>query len=219
MALDRKSIEKRDFPTGRRGYDQQAVDAHLARIADEVDELRRRPSTGGAGGGAPVAQAASDQVRAIIEAAEASAAGIVRSAHDEAQRIRAEAVAAGQAHIAKVRDATEEMVQRVQRLESELQGVAERPAPAPVAVPAPEPEPEPKPEPEPVVVVPDEPPAPVEEPAPAAPDADVEGARLVALNMALSGTSREETDRYLAENFALADREALLDEVYATVES
>jgi len=47
---------------------------------------------------------------------------------------------------------------------------------------------------------------------------DTEGARLVALNMALNGTSRDETDRYLAENFDLADRSALLDEVYATVE-
>jgi hypothetical protein len=50
-------------------------------------------------------------------------------------------------------------------------------------------------------------------------EGDTEGARLVALNMALNGTSREETDRYLGENFDLADRAALLDEVYATVES
>jgi hypothetical protein len=57
------------------------------------------------------------------------------------------------------------------------------------------------------------------EPRPAAADGDdVEGARLVALNMALNGESREETDRYLAENFDLNDRAALLDEVYATVE-
>jgi hypothetical protein len=54
-------------------------------------------------------------------------------------------------------------------------------------------------------------------PEPAA-DGDTEGARLVALNMALNGTSRDETDHYLAENFDLADRAALLDEVYATVE-
>jgi hypothetical protein len=47
---------------------------------------------------------------------------------------------------------------------------------------------------------------------------DVEGARLVALNMALNGTARDDTDRYLAENFDLADRSALLDEVYSTVE-
>ncbi len=46
---------------------------------------------------------------------------------------------------------------------------------------------------------------------------DVEGARLIALNMALNGQSRAETDRYLAENFALADRDGLLDEVYASV--
>jgi hypothetical protein len=49
-------------------------------------------------------------------------------------------------------------------------------------------------------------------------DEDVEGARLIALNMALNGQSRAETDRYLAENFDLSDRGALLDEVYATVE-
>ena len=47
---------------------------------------------------------------------------------------------------------------------------------------------------------------------------DTEGARLIALNMALNGTPREETDRYLAENFQLADRRGLLDEVYASVE-
>ena len=35
--------------------------------------------------------------------------------------------------------------------------------------------------------------------------------------MALNGTPREETDQYLAENFELSDRAALLDEVYASV--
>jgi hypothetical protein len=35
--------------------------------------------------------------------------------------------------------------------------------------------------------------------------------------MALNGSSREEVDRYLAENFQLADRRGLLDEVYASV--
>ena len=46
----------------------------------------------------------------------------------------------------------------------------------------------------------------------------MEGARLIALNMALNGQTREETDNYLAANFDLADRAGLLDEVYATVE-
>ena len=49
-------------------------------------------------------------------------------------------------------------------------------------------------------------------------DEDLEGARLIALDMALNGRSREETDEYLAQNFDLADRERLLDEVYAAVE-
>jgi hypothetical protein len=47
---------------------------------------------------------------------------------------------------------------------------------------------------------------------------DVDGARLVALNMALNGDSREDTGRYLAENFEIAEPERLLDEVYAAIE-
>jgi hypothetical protein len=47
---------------------------------------------------------------------------------------------------------------------------------------------------------------------------DLDGARLVALNMALSGEPREQTDRYLADSFQLSDRAGLLDEVYAAVE-
>jgi hypothetical protein len=35
--------------------------------------------------------------------------------------------------------------------------------------------------------------------------------------MALGGAPREETARYLSENFELDDPEALLDEVYARV--
>jgi hypothetical protein len=54
--------------------------------------------------------------------------------------------------------------------------------------------------------------------APADDDDDIEGARLIALNMALNGQSREETDKYLEENFDLGNRAALLDEVYASVE-
>ena len=54
------------------------------------------------------------------------------------------------------------------------------------------------------------------QPVPALDDTD--GARLVALNMALNGDSREETGRYLVENFALSEPERLLDEVYAAIE-
>ena len=47
---------------------------------------------------------------------------------------------------------------------------------------------------------------------------DVDGARLIALNMALNGESRADTERYLAENFELPDRLKLIDEVYAAIE-
>ena len=50
-------------------------------------------------------------------------------------------------------------------------------------------------------------------------DGDVDGARLVALNMALNGETREATERYLAENFRLSERRRLVDEVYAAIES
>jgi DivIVA domain-containing protein len=44
---------------------------------------------------------------------------------------------------------------------------------------------------------------------------DGEGARLIALNMAMTGTPREETARYLEENFELEDPEAILDDAYS----
>lgn len=52
----------------------------------------------------------------------------------------------------------------------------------------------------------------------AAEGGDLDGARLVALNMALNGESRAETERYLAANFELPDRLKLIDEVYASIE-
>jgi DivIVA domain-containing protein len=279
MPLDRQIIEKRDFPIGRRGYEPEAVDEHLARLADELEALqrqsqRRSPES--------IAVVASQQVAAIVQAAETTAADLERQASEEAARIRREAEAearatreeaidASQQHVGRVGDAVGTMLQRVDAMEAELGALVEslrtganrlqadltllggsmsdlyganapagRPAapdPAPVATPAPPVPPAPAAE----EAAPAASSAPVEqatqamkevepdpEPAPAAPaasapgaadaDEDVEGARLIALNMALNGTSRDETDKYLAENFDLSDRAGLLDEVYASVE-
>jgi DivIVA domain-containing protein len=60
-----------------------------------------------------------------------------------------------------------------------------------------------------------EPPAPAPQQPIAA--AGPEGARLVALNMALNGTPREEAARYLADNFQLDDQDAILDDVYSRI--
>lgn len=341
MALDRQSIEKKDFPIARRGYDPEAVDAHLERLAGEVEELQR------AGAGAPaapaaapaipapaparaspasIAIAASEQVRAIVEAAEASAAEIeadareeaaqiIREAQTEAQQIRDDAVARSQDRIGAVSEATSGMLGRVDAMEKELHGLvdalrtggnrlgadlsllkgnmgdlydaagampgsaaapvesmplakAPAPTPAPAAAPpAPEPAPAPVAEERPLPPIPEQAPDPsphteapvvppglftatepvppreertgsvLDEPYPAtsavpavqdappfdpgAPkggESDVDGARLIALNMALNGASREETDAYLRDNFDLPDRGALVDEAFATVE-
>jgi DivIVA protein len=261
LALDRQSIEKRDFPIGRRGYEPVAVDAHLAAIAREVEALKRSRSAAPAAaesapsGATSLAAVASAQVQAIVEAAESSAAAIERDAREhgeqvaqdaarEAQRIRDEAIERSQDHVGKVHEATALMLQRVDAMESELSSLVEslrtganrlnadlsllsgnmgelyaaagssREAGAPRAIEAVGEEV--------VPAVAAQPVEPVDADqgavAAAAEGDDVEGARLIALNMALNGQSREETDKYLAENFDLSDRDALLDEVYATVE-
>jgi DivIVA domain-containing protein len=245
LALDRQDIERRDFPIGRRGYEPEAVDAHLRRVAEQLDELRRadRPST------ASLASSAADQVRTIVEAAETTASDIKHQAEDEAsgtrsraeadaEKTRADAADQARNHVVSVQEATQTMLQRVDAMESELGALIEslrtgtnrltadltlltgnmgelrgaatgdgaetaEAAPEPVSASSRQPESGTE--------------APAEgEPAPEGSD-DSEGARLIALNMALNGTPREETDNYLAENFQLEDRAKLLDEVYARV--
>ena len=57
-----------------------------------------------------------------------------------------------------------------------------------------------------------------EAPPPAATGSDdTDAARIVALDLAMSGTPREEADRIIAGQYTVADRSALLDEVYAAV--
>ena len=263
MALDRQRIERKDFPIGRRGYDPDAVDAHLAALADEVDELkrsaRRRTET--------LAAAASEQVRAIVEAAETSAAEIQRQAEDEASEIRSEAstearatreqaTAQAREYVGRVSESTSTMLQRLEAMESELGALIEalktggnrlnadlqllennleevrdavnprprfQPEPAagygaPARAAAAAYEERPEAEAESAKLHGDaldagragEQAAPVN-------GGDDESARLVALNMALNGTPRDETERYLAENFHVRDQRGLLDEVYASV--
>lgn len=298
MALERQSIEKKDFPIGRRGYDPDAVDTHLAALADEVEQLRassrRRSET--------LASSASDQVRAIVEAAESSAAEIQRQAEEEAREIRTEASEEAEAtrdqaqsqareYVGKVSESTAGMLQRLEAMENELTALTEalrtganrlnadlqllegsmegvrdsatlRPQfePEEPAAPAParrgasagpetgsgspasgeasaggasaagqgrEAVPEsPLPEPHGDALEPEGGQAAGE--ADRAPssgaghaeghEADIEGARLAALNMALNGSSRDETERYLAENFRVSNSAELIDEVYASVE-
>jgi DivIVA domain-containing protein len=207
--VDRDAIERRDFPVGRRGYDPAAVDAHLRRVADEFESLR-----------APLSTGTSEQVRVILEAAEASA-----------EQLRADARRRAGEHVARVEEMASGMLARLDELDSELgalvdalrrsgekltDGLAQlRREVAHEGAPPDAGEPPIQGEDfaaaAPVAAEPDEPaPQPI-----ATSNGDEAGARLIALNMALSGTPREETARYLAEHFALADADALLDDVYA----
>jgi DivIVA domain-containing protein len=97
-------------------------------------------------------------------------------------------------------------------------GVGEqRAGSVPVAAAASEPSPSPQP---PEQQPPEEPTAPASAPeqSPTSGGGDLDGARLIALNMALNGQSREDAERYLAAHFQSIDRLKLIDEVYAAIE-
>jgi cell division septum initiation protein DivIVA len=235
VALDRRSIARSDFPAARRGYDPGAVDRHLAAIADEVEELRRRT----AGPGAALAAQTSDQVRAIIEAAESSAAGIRDSAAKDAR-----------AHVERVAEAADALRERIDALEREVTGLlgtlrggadrlrsdleavadgtarlaaaggggspADEVAPsalgatlgeAAAAAPADEEVGE-----EPALAAVEEAPAKA-----AGRSTDVLGAKIVALELATQGRPRDEIERHLAEHYDLDDPAGLIDGVYARV--
>jgi len=214
--MDRSSIQRSDFPTSRRGYDPAAVDAHLREVADAAE-----------GGRQPVAAAASSQVQRIIEAAETTADQLRTEAGEEARE-----------HVQRVSTAARELLERIGSMHDELGEIMDRlreeagrlsaelralerdvvevgPAEPPLEPEPVEPEPleplelEPETDPERIAAA-----AKAATPPPELSD-DVEAARLVALDMALAGTPREETERYLAEHYALPDAEGVLDDVYA----
>jgi DivIVA domain-containing protein len=304
VELDRQSIEKRDFPIGRRGYDPAAVDAHLRTLATDVEELRYTLESRA---GESLGSSAGNQVQGILEAAEATAADIERKASDDArqtraladsdaERTRADAVERAQAHVAAVAQATAVLIERVESMDGEagtlvaslrsgaarlatdltavetnmgelydaaagrggdkdtapvdsgqsdstssaapaggsgvaapaapvVQGHAEF-VPAASSAPAPATPPAASVTPPLPIPAPSAPAPPVGasrqdprsgEPANGGSD-DLDGARLIALNMALNGDSRVATDRFLAEHYQLADRQKLLDEVFAAIE-
>jgi len=181
---------------------------------------------------------AADSVHSALDEARRRAKQIVDEAEGEAKRIRAEAEAAAnrirgeaeghaQRRLEDVRNALDQLegsltssrdgraardgASEVQ--DAEIQpGPVTVPEPAPPATPEPMPDPGPEPVPEPVPE-PEPPPGETDPPSPAQPDDAA--ARLVAMKLALDGTSREDARKQLAADYALADLDVLLDEVYA----
>jgi DivIVA domain-containing protein len=192
--VDRDEIERQDFPSARRGYDAAAVHEHLRRVADEFEALGR--AAAGRPAAATLAEGAAERVRAILEAAEASA-----------RELRDEAGAEASGHVERVGRSAKEMLDKLDRLQDELDRLLgglkasagtlaeslERLSRDVGTLGGGEPA-----------------------AAPSANGDDEAGARLVALNMALEGTSRDEAARFLAEHYELPDIEALLDDVYTS---
>jgi DivIVA domain-containing protein len=141
LDLDRQTIEKRDFPFARRGYDTEAVDAHLAQLAGDVEALKRNAAQAQAQaqskrGTESLASAAATQVQAIVEAAETTASDIRRQADLDAKRVnqeadrdaqktRDDAVSRAQSHVEEVSKATALMLQRVTAMETEVTALIE----------------------------------------------------------------------------------------------
>jgi DivIVA domain-containing protein len=233
MELDRNSIVRSDFPLERRGYDRAAVDAHLDAVAIALAELVAARID------ANTASTVSSKVESIVTAAEEAARRIEREAHERAREQEARVEAATNTLLERI-DALRAGVEQL------AGGLNEAPAPAPadksgngardaeafvvpvgfepdsaeVEVAEPGPMLELVPEP-PEASAPPQPSAESQSAKPAADDAArstvVEDARLVALQMLLEGSSRDEVDGYLATHFELPDRARLLDDVVAAV--
>jgi DivIVA domain-containing protein len=228
MSISREDIVRGDFPTARKGYEPEAVDAHLRTVADKVEQDN---------GSASLAEVAAQKVASIVEAAEAKAKEIEADARREADELLSNArsqardqIERAQRSVAKLIGQADELRERIGAMAQDVVGGEDaraetEPAPEPVPEPAPPqpevdpspvtvPEPEPPREPEPEhPLIPEPHPEP---PAPAAANgADEQAARLVAMKMALDGSSRDEVEEHLATNYELADTGELLDTVFA----
>ena len=173
--MERDQIVREDFPTSRKGWDPDAVRAHLESIA------ARLPKSD-----VSLADAAAERVGTIVAAAEATAAEIeqraereaeqlLSSAREEADGIVDRAREEAQGRIEQAQGAVESLVTQAEDLRSRVGSLGESligtsavaapeaavpgpesaaepeidPEPAPEPEPDPEPEPEPEPEPAP----------------------------------------------------------------------
>jgi len=153
-----------------------------------------------------IAGEVAERVRALIADAEQRAAEIVRGAEAEAERIRAAAEAEAHRRLDEVREALGALEGRLARAPAE-----EGPGLPPEVRPPIELEPEPPASPAP----PEPPPAAAQTPESGTPAGDDAGARLVAMNMALEGSERDEIVARVAAGFEGVDAAAVTDEVLA----
>jgi hypothetical protein len=172
---------------------------------------------------------AEEKAREIVATAEARAKELIADAEAEAAKIREGAEGEAHDRLAKVREALASLEGSFgSSPSSEIDpGPAEVPEPMPPVEPEPsppaEPEPQPPAEPEPLPPDPE-----IEPPAPAEPDRDsplltngfsnershdATAARIVAMKMALDGSSRDAIQTHLEEYYDIDSSDKLLDDV------
>ena len=217
------------MPVANQGSDELIAQIS-ERVREALAEAERRAEH--------IVEKAQRSAHESVAEAETRAREIVAEAEREAKRIRAETEKAARERVERARAALDELGQALNPRSEPSAPDSPAPAPEeapPEAVPEPverEPEPEPEPDPDP------EPPEPAaagssteeliaqlrggeaETPAPAVDGGekgDSGAARLVAMNMALEGASREEIDERLAAEFDVDDRESLIDDVLSRV--
>jgi hypothetical protein len=182
----RRSKDRKDEPQPPGGRSELADEA-AERLATIVDAAER----------------AAEQV---IDDAEARAREVLAEAEAESERIRGEALAA----VDRARRELGALVpepaadpqsptraNHLSAVPSTESEAAPTPAPAPAPITAPDPDPDPEP-------------APVE---PLEPRDSPAGARLLATQMAVSGSSREEIEARLRSGFEIEDTAAILDAI------
>ena len=212
MDLDRDEIVRDDFPKVRRGYDPDAVRAHLRWIASAVRD--RGPTS--------LAETAAERVSSIVEAAERKAAEIEAEARSEAERIVSAARTEAQEQVDRAQGAVNRLVEQADELRSavgrlgsditaQVRTTAESPAPEvvpdqpeivpePARVPEPTPPRDPEPQP-PLTPEPQPPPAPdpgpatVPEPQPPGPEVREGSPSTEDLLVQLRGGGASETPR------------------------
>ncbi len=238
--MDRDRIERKDFSASRRGYDRDEVDSHLRALADEVERERGQAHQEGIADPAAaqirdVLAAAERSAAAIRQRAESDVAEHVARIRRVTERLLSEAGSAESELKAALLDlqakgSAQPPDHETESVDVEVVGEQEEELPAGETPdefevengePAAEAEADSTPAPAPGDVAAVEPPEDEENAASRRePEkggqalASSEGARLIALNMALNGTPREETARYLSDNFDVEDQDAILDDVY-----
>jgi hypothetical protein len=172
---------------------------------------------------------AEEKAEDIVGTAQREAKSIVDRANAEAAEIRSKAEHEAEGRLKAIQAALSEVQKKlgaevptspVPEPEPEPPVVPEPTPPAPDPVPSPEPVPEPEP---PLIPEPTPPPDEATPPQVAVADStngkatDDAGARLVAMNMALEGSSRDEARSRIEAEYEISDLDSLIDDIYSRV--